>query len=343
LTGTADILSLPRKPNISVIVPYHNEGKAVLRTLNRLVAQTLPPAEILMIDSSSTDDGPDLLERWLQSRKISRPRIRSVRLGSTTPSSSKNLGILLARCPWVGFMDCGHLFFPQWLEDQWRLIASTHRPVYGKCRFTGHGPFDSCAVAQTYGLGNEVETIPGSLMKKSLFQKVGFFAENRRAGYDVAWRKRASDCKVSFLVSPLPNIRYESTEVADHSLYLFFKSVSYARATLGLGSANFVQKYFLLSLVVSLALWARPAWWPGFLLLYLVGRGFIWPAWRSAKIAPLFQRYPQALVLLPWTGFLCDFGRILGIFTGLFAGTNREHDFRFEPISTGKRSEKKSH
>lgn len=335
MPGTADILNPRRRPNITVIVPYHNEGKAVLRTLRRLANQTLPPSEILMIDSSSTDHGPALVEGWMQGRRVSGSKIRSIRMGTTTPSSSKNLGILLARYPWVGFMDCGHVFSRHWLEEQWRLAAASRKSVFGKCLFTGHGPFDACTVAQTYGFGNEVETIPGSLIKKSVFQKLGYFAENRRAGYDVAWRKKTSDPRIPFLVSPFPNIRYEGTQFAGSSRALLGKSISYARATLGLGPAGFIRKYMALLLLTCLILWFRPAWWPELLVIYFLGRGFIWPAIRSKNISTLFRRHPQAVVILPWVGFLCDFGRILGILLGLVAGTTQEHDFRFDPPRAG--------
>jgi len=329
LPGFELILNARRPPEISVIVPYYNEGAGALRTLRLLVGQTLPPREILMVDSSSTDDGPDQLETWLRARKAPTPRIRSIRLGSTTPSSSKNIGVALARSPWLAFMDCGHIFSRRWLEDQWTLAKQADGCVYGKCRFVGHNSFDCCAVAQTYGFGKEIETIPGSLMKKNIFHKVGFFAENRRAGYDVAWKKRAISLGIPFAIPSAPTIRYESTEFAKNSQDLFLKSMGYARATLGLGASSFIRKYLVLILVSGLFLLQQPTWWPGVLAFYIFGRGYFWPIVRSHQVKSLFLRYPCAIILMPWIGFVCDFGRLLGIIQGCLVGTTQEHEFHF--------------
>jgi glycosyltransferase involved in cell wall biosynthesis len=41
---------------ISLIVPYFNESSTIVKTLNLLKSQTYLPKEILLINSSSTDD-----------------------------------------------------------------------------------------------------------------------------------------------------------------------------------------------------------------------------------------------------------------------------------------------
>jgi len=54
--------------NITVVVPYHNEEKVLARTLDRIARQTFKPKKVLLVDSSSTDGGKALVDRWIKTR-----------------------------------------------------------------------------------------------------------------------------------------------------------------------------------------------------------------------------------------------------------------------------------
>ena len=95
---------------ISVIIPYHNESKKIETTLNLLVNQTLLPNEILLIDSSSTDDSYNVIQIWIQKNASQHNVIfRNIRENTRVPGSSMNVGIRNAAYDILAFMDCGLL------------------------------------------------------------------------------------------------------------------------------------------------------------------------------------------------------------------------------------------
>jgi alpha-1,3-rhamnosyltransferase len=50
---------------VSVVVPSYNHARFVEATLRSIMAQTLPPAELIVIDDGSSDDSPRLIEHAL--------------------------------------------------------------------------------------------------------------------------------------------------------------------------------------------------------------------------------------------------------------------------------------
>ena len=55
---------------ISLIVPYFNESSTIIKTLNLLKSQTYLPKEILLINSSSTDDTYNKINIWIKKKKF---------------------------------------------------------------------------------------------------------------------------------------------------------------------------------------------------------------------------------------------------------------------------------
>ena len=49
---------------ISVIIPTLNAGASIGELLSKLLSQTIPPFEIIVIDSSSGDPTVNIAEEW---------------------------------------------------------------------------------------------------------------------------------------------------------------------------------------------------------------------------------------------------------------------------------------
>lgn len=58
---------------ISIGVPTHNHGQYLAGTLESLLAQTVPPDEIVVSDDNSTDNTPEILDRYEGRVRILRP------------------------------------------------------------------------------------------------------------------------------------------------------------------------------------------------------------------------------------------------------------------------------
>lgn len=50
------------RPSLSVIIPNYNHARYIVEALESVVAQTVPPAEIIVIDDASTDDSLEVIE-----------------------------------------------------------------------------------------------------------------------------------------------------------------------------------------------------------------------------------------------------------------------------------------
>ena len=85
------------------------------KTLNLLKSQTYLPKEILLINSSSTDDTYNKINIWIKKKNL-KHLFKNINSKSKNPSSSKNLGIINSKHKWLAFMDCGLFFKKNWLK-----------------------------------------------------------------------------------------------------------------------------------------------------------------------------------------------------------------------------------
>lgn len=99
---------------ISVITPCYNGARYLADTLRSALAQTSPPAEIIVIDDGSTDDSATIAESF-------GPPIRVIRQANRGESVARNRGIAEARGTHVLFLDADDLLGPEALE---RLTAA---------------------------------------------------------------------------------------------------------------------------------------------------------------------------------------------------------------------------
>jgi hypothetical protein len=108
----------PTSFDCTVVVPLFNKGAYVERALKSALAQTLPPAEIIVVDDGSTDDGPAKVATLARTH----PTIRLIRRDNAGVSAARNLGIREARTRWVAFLDADDGYLP-WLLAELATLA----------------------------------------------------------------------------------------------------------------------------------------------------------------------------------------------------------------------------
>jgi glycosyltransferase involved in cell wall biosynthesis len=99
-------------PNISIIIPVHNDGVKLEKCIRSLIAQTYPKEklEVIIVDDGSTDG----IEDWLP-RKF--PDVKFLQKERTGPDDSRNKGIELATGEILGFIDSDCIADPNWVEE----------------------------------------------------------------------------------------------------------------------------------------------------------------------------------------------------------------------------------
>lgn len=93
----------------TVVIPLYNKATYVEETLHSVMAQTLQPLEVLVVDDGSTDDGP---ARVLA---LQYAPLRLIRQRNAGVSAARNAGIEAARGDYVCFLDADDCYAPGFL------------------------------------------------------------------------------------------------------------------------------------------------------------------------------------------------------------------------------------
>jgi glycosyltransferase involved in cell wall biosynthesis len=101
---------------VSVVIPCYNGANFLRDTLRSVLAQTLPPLEVIVVDDGSTDDSAAIAESF-------GPPVRVFRQPNQGESVARNRGIEEARGDWVAFLDADDLWLPEKLAEQAKLVA----------------------------------------------------------------------------------------------------------------------------------------------------------------------------------------------------------------------------
>ncbi len=101
---------------ISVIIPTFNRKEVVQRAIDSVLAQTVRPLDIIVIDDGSTDGTPDMLKtRYAE-------RIMVLTQEHHGVSAARNTGIKASRGTWLSFLDSDDVWHENKLEEQVRYI-----------------------------------------------------------------------------------------------------------------------------------------------------------------------------------------------------------------------------
>jgi hypothetical protein len=102
-------------PQVSVIVPTFNRERFLPDTLDSILAQTAPAAEVIVVDDGSTDGTRDLVSSRYAGR------VRYIPIPNSGVCRARNLGVAASHSPWIAFCDSDDLWRPGRLESQLRL------------------------------------------------------------------------------------------------------------------------------------------------------------------------------------------------------------------------------
>jgi len=103
--------------SVSVIIPTHDRAAVLGRAIESVLAQTLPPREIIVVDDGSTDGTEALL-------RSSFPQVRCLRQENRGVSAARNTGIATVTGEWLAFLDSDDEWLPGKLAAQREALAA---------------------------------------------------------------------------------------------------------------------------------------------------------------------------------------------------------------------------
>ncbi len=113
----------------SVVIPLYNGARHLRETLDAIARQTLPPAEVLVCDDGSTDQGPAIAAGF-------GAPVRLVPAGGAKGvQAARNRGIAAAANAWIALCDHDDLWEPGYLAAHARLIAAVPALDFGFANF----------------------------------------------------------------------------------------------------------------------------------------------------------------------------------------------------------------
>jgi glycosyltransferase involved in cell wall biosynthesis len=110
----------PTPAPITVVIPAYQRESILEETVRSVLHQTLPVAEVVVVDDGSTDRTAEVAERL---------GVRVLRQNNQGVSEARNAGIRAATQEWVALLDSDDIWEAEKIEAQWQAIRM--RPEVG--------------------------------------------------------------------------------------------------------------------------------------------------------------------------------------------------------------------
>lgn len=213
--------------SLSVVIPLYNKGQYIKRALKSILAQTVAPFEIIVVDDGSTDGGGEIAQSFQD------PGIRLIRQENQGVSVARNRGVEEARGDLIAFLDADDAWKPRFIEVILELSkqypqAGAYATAYERISPYGiiyHPKFKILPEGSKQGLIDFFKTAKlhpvwtsAVAVPKKVLEEIGGFQECIIRAEDVdAWLKIALRYPIAwsseYLATYYQNVTYRSINV----------------------------------------------------------------------------------------------------------------------------------
>lgn len=114
--------------SVSAIVPVFNGAKFIARTLQAVLGQTVPPAEVIVINDGSHDNSADIVAGFGDA-------VTLIQTENGGAAAARNLGATKASGNWLAFCDQDDYWLPTKLEKQLTLANDAPEVHFVLCDY----------------------------------------------------------------------------------------------------------------------------------------------------------------------------------------------------------------
>jgi len=186
------------KPFISIIIPTYNAARTLDKCIKSIVYQTYRRWEIIIVDSNSSDDTPNIALKWC--KILGSKRLRYINIPLRSRSLARNMGVKRARGDRILTLDADCILPRTFLETCVRYINEKGDPeglrvfLHDTKKNGSQGYMGMCYYVFCIS-GSETRTrepFP-NLIKRDVFLKLGgqkpFMEFGEDAEFDYRFRK----------------------------------------------------------------------------------------------------------------------------------------------------------
>ena len=179
-------------PKVSAIIPNYNRETLVGETISNLLAQTLPPFEIIVVDDGSTDQSVNVIRSFGD-------KVKLIQQPNQGPGAARNAGLRIATGDFIQFQDSDDLLSLNKIEVQAKLLEQNNADIafspWVKLKIEGHNARLEDHVLQQ-AMPSEKLSLPcwwlrgwstvfqSLLFRRSLLDKVGLYKTDLKIGED---------------------------------------------------------------------------------------------------------------------------------------------------------------
>jgi glycosyltransferase involved in cell wall biosynthesis len=213
------------KAFIDVIIPCYNTGRYLREAIDSVLAQTLLPAKLIVINDGSTDDSGEIADSYVKTY-TGPVEIIHHRQQNAGPSVARNFGLSISTSDYIAFLDADDYWMPDKLKRQMEVFELGVFPDLGLV-YIQHELMDE--------KGNRMTNVPvlqidrkaqgmifnqlcmhnlitasasGVLLTRRCIELTGEFDAELRAGEDWDyWLRASKNVAFDYLNEPLVKLR----------------------------------------------------------------------------------------------------------------------------------------
>lgn len=199
------------KCDISVVIPLYNKEREIGDTISSVLAQTMLPREIIVVDDGSTDLSAEVVKTFRS------PLIKLISQPNSGVSAARNRGAVEAAGKFIALLDGDDTWEPGFISSMHRLIdtypgcgvyASGFSTVRNGRKFPANNPPREEVFSNFFcdAMAYYICTCSSVVVSRDAYFEAGGFPEGMKLGEDLYfWIKLASLHKVCFTPERLAN------------------------------------------------------------------------------------------------------------------------------------------
>jgi glycosyltransferase involved in cell wall biosynthesis len=283
-------------PRVSIVIPILDIPERFDTLIQSLESQIFKDFEVIFVGTNGYSVSEEILCSFSNILDI-----KYFTSDKIYPGEKRNIGItkVPSGTQLIAFLDVGTIPENFWLKEAIEIHEKGFNVIFGKTKYIADNLNQELIRSAVYGKKGHI-TLPGTLILKNDFPKIGYFVEGIRAGEDVDWKERAllhSNCSLSQRI----NLHY--VNLPNAIIPVIKKFFIYYLHTSQIYSLKHTRDLYLSLLLIFLTL-GVPQWnsifgglvfiphitkiyiisFLAFSGFYLIARRFIWKSTKNKKI-----------------------------------------------------------